>query len=69
MSQNNLQGMCLSSRAKCITVSLIGGKSFGIMNCLQLKILFFDQETWPGGHLAALFPEYIIVVALELLLM
>lgn len=41
MSQNNLQGMCLSSRAKCITMSLIGGKSFGIMNCLQFTILFF----------------------------
>lgn len=41
MSQNNLQGMCLSRRAKCITMSLIGGKSFGIMNCLQFTILFF----------------------------
>lgn len=40
MSQNNLQGMYLSSRAKCITMSLIGGKSFGIMNCLQFEILF-----------------------------
>lgn len=40
MSQNNLQRMYLSSRAKCITMSSIGGKSFGVMNCLQFKILF-----------------------------
>lgn len=40
MSQNNLQGMYLSSRAKYRAMSLIGGKSFGIMNCLQFKILF-----------------------------
>lgn len=44
MSQNNLQGMYPSSRAKCITVSLIGGKSFEIMNCLQFKILFLGAN-------------------------
>lgn len=40
MSPNNLQGMYLSSRAKYSSMSLIEGKSFGIMNCLQFKILF-----------------------------
>lgn len=40
MSQNNLRGMCLFSRAKYRARSLIRGKSFGIVNCLQLKIVF-----------------------------
>lgn len=44
MSQNNLQEMYLSGRAKCITLSLIGGKSFGIMNCLQFKISFLGTN-------------------------
>lgn len=39
MSQNDLQGMDLSGRAKHSSMSLIEGKSFGIMNCLQFKIL------------------------------
>lgn len=48
MSQNNLQGMYLSSRAKYSSVSLIEGKLFGIMNCLELKFLFlgmYEQKT------------------------
>lgn len=51
MSQNNLQGMYLSSRAKCITMSLIEEKSFGIMNYLQFKILFLGINKEPKSKL------------------
>jgi hypothetical protein len=48
MSQNNLQGMYLSSKAKYSSVGLIEEKSLGIMNCLEFKFLFlgmYEQKT------------------------
>lgn len=51
MSRNNLLGVYLSWKAKCMTMSLIGGKSFGIMNCLQFKILFLGMNEQPKSKL------------------
>lgn len=35
---------------------------------LNLKILFFLKETLTGGHLQALFPQFMIIIVLKLLL-